>query len=82
MEGDTIPSEAMLIFSLADGSRIAVRPSGTEPKIKFYLFAKREPRTGERFSREQLQSIKKEVASALESLWVSVQSDAEKRIAT
>jgi len=82
IEGDTIPSEAMLIISLADGSRIAIRPSGTEPKIKFYLFAKREPESGGRFSKEELSAIKKEVASALESLWLSVQSDAEKRTAT
>jgi len=26
-----------LIFQLADGSQIAARPSGTEPKIKFYF---------------------------------------------
>ena len=27
----------MLKYTLADGSWIAVRPSGTEPKIKFYI---------------------------------------------
>ncbi len=27
----------VLLFDLADGGRVAVRPSGTEPKIKFYL---------------------------------------------
>ncbi len=27
----------VLIFDLADGGRVCVRPSGTEPKIKFYL---------------------------------------------
>jgi phosphomannomutase len=38
-EGDEIPKEKMLMIDLADGRRVAVRPSGTEPKIKFYLFA-------------------------------------------
>ena len=80
VEGDRIPSEAMLMITLADGGRIAVRPSGTEPKIKFYLFAKQEPEAGENWTTEQLVSIKEKVASALESLWNSVQSDAEKRI--
>jgi len=31
----------MLMISLADGRRTAVPPLGTEPKIKFYLFAHR-----------------------------------------
>ncbi|MFM7671787.1 MAG: phospho-sugar mutase [Bacteroidota bacterium] len=33
----TLPSSNVLIFELADGSQIAARPSGTEPKIKFYF---------------------------------------------
>ncbi len=32
-----IPSGNVLIFYLEDGSKIAARPSGTEPKIKFYV---------------------------------------------
>lgn len=32
----------MLSFALADGSKIIVRPSGTEPKLKAYLFARGE----------------------------------------
>ena len=32
-----LPKSDVLIFSLEDGSRIALRPSGTEPKIKFYF---------------------------------------------
>ena len=35
------PSGDLLIFHLdAPGTRFAARPSGTEPKIKFYLFAR------------------------------------------
>ena len=32
-----LPKADVLIFSLEDNSKIAVRPSGTEPKIKFYF---------------------------------------------
>lgn len=32
------PRSDLLVFDLDGGNRAAVRPSGTEPKIKFYLF--------------------------------------------
>ena len=32
-----LPKANVLIFVTSEGSRIALRPSGTEPKIKFYL---------------------------------------------
>jgi phosphomannomutase len=38
----TLPSSNVLAFELEGGSRIIARPSGTEPKIKFY-FDLREP---------------------------------------
>lgn len=39
-EGDRVPPEEFILAELADGRRIAVRASGTEPKAKFYSFAK------------------------------------------
>jgi phosphoglucomutase len=76
IEGDLLPKERMTIFELVDGRRIAVRPSGTEPKIKFYLFG-RIPTRG----KESLTSAKKELAASLERLWAWLQSDAERRVA-
>ena len=35
-----LPTSNVLKYILEDGSWIAVRPSGTEPKIKFYIGAK------------------------------------------
>ncbi len=35
-----LPAANVLQFFLADGSKITMRPSGTEPKIKFYFGAK------------------------------------------
>lgn len=36
LPGTTLPSSDVVQFVLADGSTVTVRPSGTEPKIKFY----------------------------------------------
>ncbi len=36
------PSSDVLQFYLEDGTKVSVRPSGTEPKIKFYIAAKTE----------------------------------------
>ena len=32
-----IPKADVLIYTTEDGSKVALRPSGTEPKIKFYI---------------------------------------------
>ncbi|MDP9291832.1 MAG: phospho-sugar mutase [Verrucomicrobiota bacterium] len=81
VEGDQIPSEKMLMFELADGRRVAVRPSGTEPKIKFYMFAHRDPPAGKKFAAAELASVKANVSEALEKLWSWLQADAERRLA-
>jgi phosphoglucomutase len=36
----TLPKSDVIQFYLEDGSKISVRPSGTEPKIKFYISVK------------------------------------------
>ncbi|SFE84958.1 phospho-sugar mutase [Trichococcus pasteurii] len=41
-ENIDMPSSNVLKYFLEDGSWIAIRPSGTEPKIKFYIGAKAE----------------------------------------
>jgi phosphoglucomutase len=74
-EGDLLPSEKMTIFTLADGCRIAVRPSGTEPKIKFYLFGKRVGLT-----RPALTEAKNELRESLNRLWEWLQADANTRV--
>ena len=33
----TLPKSDVLIFTTEDGTKVAVRPSGTEPKIKIYF---------------------------------------------
>ena len=34
-----IPAQNAMIFKMTDGSWVAMRPSGTEPKLKFYYYA-------------------------------------------
>lgn len=79
-EGDRLPAEKMMMFQLANGGRVAVRPSGTEPKIKYYLFAVKKPQAGQKLSTEDLASTKVEVAKWLESLWAWLQNDANARL--
>ena len=80
IEGDEIPKEKMLIFELADKTRIAVRGSGTEPKIKYYLFGARLPSNG-KLSREELARARAEIKQRLNALWDWLREDAEERVA-
>lgn len=73
-EGDPVPSEKMLFIDLADGRSFAVRPSGTEPKIKYYLFAH-----GEKGA--DVASSKAAVEAGIDSLWKAIEADAHARMA-
>jgi phosphoglucomutase len=52
-----------------------VRPSGTEPKIKFYLFGKAAPGG-------DLAAAKAAVGKSLECLWQWIEADAVRRQST
>ena len=67
-----MPAEKLLFIDLADGRSFAVRPSGTEPKIKFYLFAHGKPG-------EDVSASKAAVQAGMDSLWKAISSDAEAR---
>jgi len=71
-EGDPLPKEKMLFVDLADGRSFAVRPSGTEPKIKYYLFGKAAPGG-------DLASAKTQVGCGLTNLWNWIEQDAASR---
>ena len=77
-EGELLPKEAMVVFEIAGGLKAAVRPSGTEPKIKYYLYASEKPASGT-FSPKELATTKAGVAVGLEKLWQWLKADAEKR---
>lgn len=80
VEGDRIPSEAMLMITLEDERKIAVRPSGTEPKIKYYMFASQRPPAGRNFSADEVISARSAVSGSIASLWKALESDAHARL--
>ena len=59
---DHAPSN-VLIFELDGGHRAMVRPSGTEPKLKYYFYA-----TARRDAKQDLTAAKKEARAVLERM--------------
>jgi phosphoglucomutase len=82
VEGERIPAEAMIIFSLADGRRAAVRPSGTEPKIKYYMFGVEKPQSGRKMSATDVASARARVSASLDKMWDWLHNDALRRTAS
>ena len=72
-EGEPVPAEKLLFFDLEDGRSFAVRPSGTEPKIKYYLFAHGEKGVDPAVS-------KVAVEAGLAALWAALEADAAQRV--
>ncbi len=58
------PTGDLVMIDLEDeGNYVAIRPSGTEPKVKFYMFAYRAPQ-----SLTDLETAKSDLAGRLESM--------------
>ena len=49
----SIPKADVLIYTTEDGSKVALRPSGTEPKIKFYISVNTRLSSSEAFSQTE-----------------------------
>ena len=62
---DGLPKADVLKYFLEDGSWVAIRPSGTEPKLKFYVAVKGET---EEVSNEKINGIKTYIDSTIEEL--------------
>ncbi|WP_445738294.1 phospho-sugar mutase [Mariniflexile sp.] len=50
-----IPKSNVIIYYLEDGSQVALRPSGTEPKIKFYVSVNTDLKSKADFSKTEAQ---------------------------
>ena len=61
LQGLTLPKSNVLEFRMGDSGRVLVRPSGTEPKIKYYLMATAPTRTQ---AEAQLQGLEKDMAGS------------------
>lgn len=80
-EGDPVSTEKMLFVDLADGRSFAVRPSGTEPKIKYYMFGRQTPAAGQKLSASELAAAKDKVSNSLASMWEKLRADIDVRLA-
>ena len=73
-DGDEVPAQDFYFVRLADGNSYAVRGSGTEPKIKFYVFGNRA--VG---SPAELPAVKEALAADLRTLRQMIEADAAAR---
>ncbi len=62
---DDLPKADVLKYFLEDGSWVAIRPSGTEPKLKFYIAVKGED---ENIANEKIKGIKAYIENTIEKL--------------
>ncbi len=73
-DGELIPKQDLYFVTLANGYSFAARGSGTEPKMKFYLFASEQP------SRAiELPAVKSRVKNTLDELSRAIEADAKMR---
>lgn len=73
-DGKEIPKQDLYFVELENGYRFAVRGSGTEPKIKFYLFGKEDVAGA-----DQLDAAKAKARETLDELKEAILSDARER---
>lgn len=73
-EGERMPPEEFLVIDLADGRRVAVRASGTEPKAKFYAFTRVEVADA-----DDLAAARDRARKSALSLRVWLEADARRR---
>lgn len=73
-DGEKIPPQDFYLLKLDNGCSYAVRGSGTEPKIKFYLFGRSDVSDA-----ESLPKVKAETKAVIQELVALIESDAKER---
>lgn len=79
-EGDAIPKEKMVFVDLADGCAFAVRPSGTEPKIKYYIYFRPSSAPASPLSADELAAAKLSAKESFDSLREAIVADMRSRL--
>ena len=72
-EDQSIEKENFIMITLENGFKIAIRPSGTEPKIKFYLFGESLPNP------QNISETKEKIISQINELGAFLVNDAKER---
>lgn len=78
-EGEKYPKEEMIMIQLEGDRKVVIRPSGTEPKIKFYLFTARRAKK-DKISLEEVGETKLVLRAELEKIWQALQEDLQQRV--
>jgi phosphoglucomutase len=73
-DGKKIPPQDFYFLELSNGYSFAVRGSGTEPKIKFYVFGRSEVQEP-----EELPKVKKAAAEVMQAVLSAINADARAR---
>jgi phosphoglucomutase len=73
-DGEQIPVQDLYVVTLSNGYSFAARGSGTEPKMKFYLFAHEKVATA-----GELPAVKARVRATLDRLNTFIEADAKAR---
>ena len=73
-DGEKIPAQDFYFLELSNGYSFAVRGSGTEPKIKFYVFGRSDV-----LDPEDLIKVKAEAAAKMQKVLAAIDADARVR---
>ncbi|MCS6243313.1 MAG: phospho-sugar mutase [Opitutus sp.] len=73
-DNEAIPKQDLYLVTLANGYSFAARGSGTEPKMKFYVFASAPVKTA-----AELATVKTQVAAELDRVKALIEADAQRR---
>jgi phosphoglucomutase len=76
-DNEQIPAQDLYVVTLSNGYSFAARGSGTEPKMKFYLFANEKVA-----SAAELPAVKNRVRATLDQLNKLIEADAKSRAET